>query len=243
MSLLHQLVPSLAEAAEGSPVVLTGEEARHAMVRRIRAGERVALADGEGRVAVGVCTASTKQMVTFTVEQIERYARPEPRIMVVQALPKGDRGTRAVELLTEVGVDVVVPWQAERCVESWRGERGRRGLDRWRATARQATKQSCRAWSPEVTDLMGLSDVIEMVAAADLAVVLHEEAIASLPDPPQSGAVVIVVGPEGGLSPTEVATLVDAGGAATRLGREVLRTSTAGAVATAVLSARTPRWR
>jgi 16S rRNA (uracil1498-N3)-methyltransferase len=162
----------------------------------------------------------------------------------VQALPKGDRGELAVEVLTEAGAGRIVPWAAERSVAVWKGERAVKSLARWRATAREAAKQARRTWFPEVAPLATTGDVADLVAAADLAVVLHEEAsvpLASVPVPAE-GRLVVVVGPEGGLTDEEVAAFVAAGAVSVRLGAEVLRTSTAGVVALGALLSRTPRW-
>ncbi len=164
--------------------------------------------------------------------------------MVVQALPKGDRGELAVEVLTEVGVSTIVPWAASRSVAVWRGERAAKSLARWRSTAREAAKQARRSWFPVVEELASTPDVVALLAGADLAVVLHEGARAPLAsvDVPATGRVVVVVGPEGGLSDDEVTAFSDAGGLPVRLGAEVLRTSTAGVAAVAALLSRTPRW-
>ncbi len=169
---------------------------------------------------------------------------PEPRLTVVQALPKGDRGELAVEVLTEIGVATIVPWAASRSVAVWRGERADRSLARWRATAREAAKQSRRAWFPRVEPLATTQDVCALVGGADLAVVLHEDAATPLASVtvPARGSVVVVVGPEGGLTGDEVAAFTASGADAVHLGAEVLRTSTAGVVAVAALLARTPRW-
>ena len=169
---------------------------------------------------------------------------PTPRVVVVQALPKGDRGELAVEVLTEVGVATVVPWAAARCVAVWKGERAHKSVERWRATAREAAKQARRAWFPEVADLAITADVVRLVAAADLAVVLHEGATGSLASlaVPEAGTVLVVVGPEGGLTDEEVAALAAAGAHAVRLGAEVLRTSTAGVAAVSALLSRSARW-
>jgi 16S rRNA (uracil1498-N3)-methyltransferase len=162
----------------------------------------------------------------------------------VQALPKGDRGELAVEIMTEVGVDTVVAWQAERCVVRWQGERGIRALAKWRATAREASKQARRAWLPAVAGPAGLADVLRLVSGAACAVVL--EAAATVPLSrlalPSEGEIVLIVGPEGGIGPGERAALSAAGGIEARLGPTVLRTSTAGAAAAAVLMSGSGRW-
>ena len=251
MSLPVHLVDStdsadaLAHAQPGTSVTLEGDEAHHAVaVRRMRVGERLVLTDGVGTSVTAEVAATGKRLLTATVHDVRRVPEPGPAIVVVQALPKGDRGELAVEMLTEVGVARVVPWAASRSVAVWKGERATKSLARWRATAREAAKQSRRSWFPVVDELASTADVVALLAEAPLAVVLHEEAsvpLASL-DLPAEGPFVIVVGPEGGLTDEEVAAFVAAGAASVRLGAEVLRTSTAGVAAAAALLARTPRW-
>ncbi|MFA6299949.1 MAG: 16S rRNA (uracil(1498)-N(3))-methyltransferase [Nocardioides sp.] len=245
MTLPVHLVPSLAGVPPGATVTVEGDEAHHAVaVRRLRVGESVVLTDGVGRSVTGAVASTGKRVFTVEVAAAEEVPRPSPSFVVVQALPKGDRGELAVEVLTEVGVDRVVPWAAARSVAVWKGERAAKSLARWRSTAREAAKQARRPWHPEVTELASTTDVVRLVADADLAVVLHEAATAPLAglDVPRSGVVVVVVGPEGGLTDDEVTALVDAGAVSVRLGSEVLRTSTAGVAACAALLARTPRW-
>ena len=226
-------------------VRLDGEEGRHAaVVRRVRVGEQVELSDGTGTVARCAVDGVDRQGLTCRVLGLVERPVPAPHLVVVQALPKGERGELAVELLTEVGVDAVVPWEAARCVARWRGEREARGVRRWRAAAREAAKQSRRTWVPEVTGLSTTADVASRLASADLALVLHEGAARPIAAvrPPESGEVVLVVGPEGGIAPEELEVLEAAGALPVRLGPSVLRTSTAGAVAAGVVLARTSRW-
>jgi 16S rRNA (uracil1498-N3)-methyltransferase len=235
----------LSDDLDAGPLVLRGAEGRHAAtVRRLRVGEQVDVVDGRGARALCTVTAVGRDVVELDV--VDRVQEPaeQPRLVLVQALAKGDRGELAVELATEVGVDEVVPWAAERCVVRWEGARGDRTLERWRSTGREAGKQSRRSRLPVVAPLAGTREVLDRVRAASAAMVLHEAAeapLASVPLP-VSGDVLLVVGPEGGLTDAELDALVAAGGTAVRLGRSVLRTSSAGAVAAAVVSARTPRW-
>lgn len=245
MSLPVHLVPTLDGAAAGSTVTVEGDEAHHAVaVRRLRVGERVVLTDGLGTSVVGEVASTGKRVFDVTVVSAATVPAPTPGVTVVQALPKGDRGELAVEVLTEVGVARIVPWAAARSVAVWKGERAEKSLAKWRSTAREAAKQARRSWFPVVDPLATTGDVAALVSAASLAVVLHEEA--SLPlvalDVPAAGPVLVVVGPEGGLSEDEVATLVAAGAVSVRLGAEVLRTSTAGLAAVSALLARTSRW-
>lgn len=231
------------QATVGATVRLTGDEARHAaVVRRIRPGEQVVLTDGAGTAAVCEVTGAEKSLLVATVLSVSHQELAGPRLTVVQAIPKGERAELAVEVLTEVGVDRIVPWAASRCVGVWRGERAAKSLVKWRTTAREAAKQSRRWWFPEVTDQTSTHDVATLLGEADLAVVLHEEAdtpLAAL-QVPDTGAVVVVVGPEGGIDPAELDAFV--GASVVRLGPTVLRTSTAGVAAAAVLLSRTPRW-
>lgn len=233
------------DVLERDVVVLDGPEGRHAAaVRRLRPGERVDLTDGAGLLAECVVTAADRASLTLEVGARHREPPPAPRLVVVQALPKGDRGELAVETMTEVGVDVIVPWAADRCVTRWRPERRDKALGRWRTTAREAAKQARRSRLPEVPDLASTDDVAARLGAASLALVLHEEAEAPLSavEPPADGDIVLVVGPEGGITEAELARFAAAGGRPTRLGPTVLRTSTAGVAAAGVLLAATGRW-
>jgi 16S rRNA (uracil1498-N3)-methyltransferase len=236
--------PALSSVSVGASVELDGDEAHHAVVKRIRPGEQVALTDGAGTTAVVTVSAATKSSLSGVVDSARSVEREMPRVVVVQAIPKGDRGELAVEMLTEVGVDVIVPWAAARSVAVWKGDRAGKALAKWRATAREAAKQSRRSWFPEVSDMVTTDEVVELLAKASVPVVLHEAASGPLADlpVPGRGEIVIVVGPEGGISDEELAAFSAVGAEPVRLGSSVLRTSTAGVAATAALLART-RWR
>jgi 16S rRNA (uracil1498-N3)-methyltransferase len=249
MPAVHAMSPPvfLAEGAllASDRIVLDGPEGRHAAsVRRLRAGERADLTDGAGLVVECLVASAGRDSLVLEATARRREAPPAPRIVVVQALPKGDRGELAVETMTEVGVDVIVPWAAARCVTRWLPERRARALARWRGTAREAAKQARRPWLPEVTDLATTGEAAERIAGAALAVILHEEAERPLSglDVPVAGDIVVVVGPEGGLTDGELAEFERAGGVAALLGPTVLRTSTAGVAAASVLLGRTGRW-
>ena len=238
--------PAASEASVGDTAVLDGSEGHHAaVVRRVRSGERVALTDGSGVVARCRVLDVGGGAVTAEVLEVTRAVPETPRVVVVQAIPKGDRGTLAVEMLTEVGVDVVVPWAASRCVAQWRGARADKALEKWRAAAREAAKQSRRPWFPTVMPVASTEEVAAMLADASVRVVLHEAASGPLADVPVPGRgeIVVVVGPEGGITDEELAAFGAVGAEPLRMGSSVLRSSTAGVAAVAALLARTPRWR
>lgn len=234
------LLESLAGSrpAVGAEVLVDGPEGHHAVaVRRLRTGERVVVADGSGGGVRGEVVDATKAGLRVRVTEVLDERAPAVRLVVAQALAKGDRGELAVEMMTEVGVAEVVPWQASRSVARWSPDRVDRGLGRWRSTAREAAKQSRRLRVPTVSDPVSTRALAARLGAADLALVLHEDAT----DPiaaaalPAGGEVVLVVGPEGGISPEELAAFDAAGARTVRVGDHVLRTSTAGVVALAAL--------
>jgi 16S rRNA (uracil1498-N3)-methyltransferase len=239
----------LRAAAIGDVVELGGAEGRHAAtVRRLVAGEKLDLADGAGLVCSAEVTAVLTHGLQARVLDRTDVPRPPVVITVVQALAKGDRDERAVETMTEVGVDVIVPWQAARSIVRWDSPRAQKAVTRWRSTAREAAKQARRAWLVDVPPLESTPGVIAridtVVRGGGVAVVLHEESdrpIAGLAVP-EHGEVVLVIGPEGGITPDEVAAFEAVGAVVHRLGPTVLRTSTAGTVAAAIVMAKSGRW-
>ncbi|MEV0357810.1 16S rRNA (uracil(1498)-N(3))-methyltransferase [Nocardia sp. NPDC050697] len=232
----------------GAVAVLDGPEGRHAAtVRRIRVGESITLSDGRGVVAESEVIGAQKDRLELAVLD-RRVAEPVvPAVTVVQALPKSDRSELAVELMTEAGVDVIVPWQAARCVANWDGKAGK-GVEKWRAAARSAARQSRRAYIPEVGAVRRTREVVELVRATvaegGVVAALHESGVGRFTALPFGEAlrVVLIVGPEGGLDDSEISAFTEAGATAVLLGPTVLRTSTAGAVALGALGALTSRW-
>lgn len=216
-------------------------------VARLHAGERVDVVDGSGGRASGVVhDSSTNRELHVRVETYRIEDARVPRLVVVQAIPKSDRGDRAVEIMTEAGVDVIIPWQAEHCVTRWSGDRGDKAHRSWIRTAQEASKQSRRARVPIIESPCTTPQLVTQVrdAHANGACVwaLHEAGEAEIPTHLDAPAVWLIVGPEGGISPRELADLTSAGATPVRLGSAVLRTSSAGAIAAAVVSTLTGRW-
>lgn len=237
----------------GSIFVLDGEEGRHAgVVQRRQAGERIDIVDGKGARLSTVVESTQQGHLELRVEEVSQEPANSHQFVLVQALAKGDRDEMAIEASTEIGVDGVVPWQADRSIVVWRGPRAAKSHARWVATIRAATKQARRARIPFVeqpVDSKGLCKLIETtIASGGAAIVLHEEAttpIGAIQLPPAGETapqVLLIVGPEGGMTDREVESFQEAGAQLGRLGPHVLRTSTAGPVALSVLSATTGRW-
>ena len=235
----------LAGVRQGSVIVLDGPEGRHgATVKRIGVGEQVLLTDGAGHRVDAVVERVGVGELHLLVKVITQEPQPDSRFVLIQALAKGDRDEQAIEAATEVGVDEVVPWQAARSIVIWRGERAARSLRKWESVVLAATKQSRRTRVPLVSEPANNQAVIQRIEQAALALVLHEEAVLPLAglELPSSGDVLLIVGPEGGIGPDELSAFVAAGAVAVRLGPNVLRSSSAGPAALAVMSA-AGRWR
>lgn len=237
------LAEDLEDAAAGDPVRLTGPEARHAVtVSRLRVGERIAVGNGRGLVVTGAITSAEPAELVLTAETVEHVERTGPAVILAQALAKGDRDELAVQAATELGVDAVIPWAAGRSISRWEGAKVQKGVDRWIAVTREASKQSMRPWLPDVLDLVSTKQLARLAAEVRM-LVLEPTASTALTALELDGRdLLVVVGPEGGLSPDEVDALAAAGAEPVRLGDQVLRTSTAGPAAIAVLNAKLGRW-
>jgi len=233
-------------AQAGDTVVLSGSEAHHAVaVRRVRVGEEVTVGDGRGTWLTGECEQVSPREVVVRIASRADIPAPAPRIVLAQALAKGDRDELAVQAATELGVDEIVPWQAARSVSRWDAAKAEKGRARWSSIVREAAKQAHRAWIPDVSPL-ATTATLGAWAAASRVVVLEPNAAVRLTDldlaAPDARDVVLVVGPEGGISPDELALLEAAGATLVRMGETVLRTSTAGPAALAMVSAALGRW-
>lgn len=261
--------------ALGSVFVLDGPEARHAVtVKRLGVGETVDIADGAGKRLTGTVAAVAPGELSVECSGLAEEPRPAVRLVLVQALAKGDRDELAAETATELGIDAVVPWQAERSIVRWKAERAAKAHAKWQSVVTAAAKQARRAWIPRVRPAVDGAGLQAAVAAADLAIILHEDAVRPLrqvleawlaagptgspagsaagSDAADGGAaadgedksreVLLIVGPEGGISPREVTRLCDAGAVTALLGHHVLRSSTAGPAATVLASDILGRW-
>ncbi|WP_213815187.1 16S rRNA (uracil(1498)-N(3))-methyltransferase [Glaciihabitans sp. dw_435] len=233
----------LLSAEIGGTAELVGAEARHAVtVSRVKPGDALTMGNGAGLVVSGTVRTADATQLTIDVESVQLEPAAAPAIWLAQALAKGDRDELAVQAATELGVDGVIPWSASRSISRWEGAKVVKGHDRWVAIVREATKQSVRAWMPEVADLVSTKQLVALAASAQVLVLdpTGEQALTEIETDTRD--VVLVVGPEGGIADQELHALRTAGASIVRLGRTVLRTSTAGPAAIAVLSAKLGRW-
>lgn len=227
---------SFDDARVGIRVRVDGEEARHAEIKRVTVGEQVLVANGRGLGIEGPVAAAEKGWFEVVAERVLRE-QPRRRVTAVQALAKGDRALLAVQMLTELGARHIVAWQSDRSIVRWKGERGDKGLEKWAATARESAKQSRRLVVPEVS-FATTRELPARLADVTTVLILHEDATTHLRDVELSDDVAVVIGPEGGIAPAELAALEAAGAVQVRIAEHVLRTSTAGAVALGQLEMR-----
>lgn len=243
---LHFLLDEPAAAGPGDAVSLQGAEAHHASsVRRVRAGEEVTVGDGRGASLTGVVESVAPREVVVRISARTDAPLPSPRVVLVQALAKGDRDELAVQAATELGVDEIVPWQAARSVSRWDATKAVKGRARWATIVREAAKQAHRPWVPTVSELTSTAGLVQRAAASRLLVLepTAPERLSTISvEHGDDRDVVLVVGPEGGIAPEELDALAAAGARLVRLGDTVLRTSTAGPAALAVVSTALGRW-
>ncbi|MGV9193126.1 16S rRNA (uracil(1498)-N(3))-methyltransferase [Microbacterium sp. MC2] len=240
---LHFVTADAGGAQPGGTVVLTGAEAHHAAaVRRVRPGEPVTVGDGHGVWLTGTVEAAAPREVTVRVDGRREVPASTPRIVLVQALAKGDRDELAIQAATELGADEIVPWQAARSVSRWDPQKAAKGVARWSTIVREATKQAHRAWLPTVAEPVTTRQLVARTASTHMFVLEPTAGTALSVVDISDRDLVLVVGPEGGIAPEELDALTAAGAQPVRLGDTVLRTSTAGPAALAVLQARLGRW-
>lgn len=272
MSLKSFMDPAVSHWEPGGVYGLCESEAHHVRVMRFEPGESVQVVDGAGRAAVVTLERVDTEAVSVKVEQI-LHTSSGVRVGLIQALSKNDRDLQAVETCVEIGADAFIPWQADRSIVRWRGDRAAKAHQKWVDTAVRATKQSRRAEQPVVGSMVTTKQLVKAVSEASergvLVAVCHEdasdhlatvlatfhaanaarvqtepatpsEAEANDEAPEKTGDVapewdvdvMLAVGPEGGISPDEVASLTQAGAVLVSLGPHILRASTAGAVGT-----------
>ncbi len=228
----------------GSLVSLDGPEGKHAVsVRRMRVGEAIQLTDGSGMRVRGEVASVADKSLAVKVHSVETEAVPESRFVLVQALAKGDRDELAIQAATELGAWGIIPWQAERSISRWDAAKATKGVERWQSIGAEAAKQSLRVFEPIVENPVTTKQLSARVTDFAQVLVLDPTASVGLGSLElATGLTAIVVGPEGGISDSELAELEKAGAKRVRLGAEILRTSTAGVAAISALQAKLGAW-
>lgn len=222
---------------------LVGDDGKHAAAAlRLRVGELVQFTNGVGVTAIGkVVSTNNKNEVEFTLSDLTETVKPTPSITVAQAITKGDGALQAVELLVEVGVDRIIPWAASRSVVRWDAEKQTTAPRKWQAVAEAAAKQSRRVWFPEVTSMAGSVPEVLSYAQHSQIIVCDENADSGFTTP-LNEQVLLIIGPEGSITPEELQEFKQAGASLVRMGETILRSRHAGIAAVAALLAQTSRW-
>lgn len=230
----------LADRLTEDGFTVTGDEARHlTRVFRKAEGDKVTLADGKGRFYQGVITRilpeAVEGRITATVESL---VEATTRILLCQAMPKGDKMDEIVRKGTEIGVAGFLPFLSERCVARPDAAAARKRQERWQRIAEEASKQAGRSEIPQV---YGLSDWAGVRAACAERFTLlayeaeTEQGLRQALQGQASAQTAIVIGPEGGFAPKEVQAATAAGMRPVTLGPRILRTETAGPVLAALI--------
>lgn len=230
----------------GLAVTLGGSEGKHAVnVRRMRVGEGIQLSDGKGLRVRGRVSALGNSSLTVTVDSVTQEAKPTVGLTIIQALAKGDRDELAIQAATELGCWGVVPWQADRSISKWEGAKIAKSVERWQTIVSEAAKQSLRVFEPKVSAPVSSKQLAAMITNFDLVLILDPTATQGLGQisfEEYQKSVAIVVGPEGGISEQELESFAAAGAKRMHLGAPILRTSTAGVAAIAVIQAKLGLW-
>jgi len=229
----------------GQIIELSGSEAKHAIsVRRMRVGESIQLTDGSGLRVRGQVKSLAGNSMAVLIDSVVSEKAPDIQITLVQALAKGDRDELAIQAATELGIMGVIPWEADRSVSRWIGLKETKGVERWQTIVSEAAKQSMRSWHPKVQQPARSLMFVDLIGTFDQVLVLDPTAPAGLASTKLNsvGSVALVVGPEGGISESELLAFEQAGAIRVRLGEPILRTSTAGIAAISAILALTGQW-
>jgi 16S rRNA (uracil1498-N3)-methyltransferase len=226
----------------GTEVHLGGEEARHALkVLRLEVGDRIAVLDNRGvEYQAEISSVGPDGLTGRVLGHDARRTEPRLSVTIAQGIPKGDRFETVVQKATEVGALRFVPLFTERTVVELAGSKAAARTERWRRVAKEAAKQAGRAIVPEITDPLNLGHLLEWWGSRGQVLVLWEdertrglrELVRPLNDVDETRELLMVIGPEGGLSEREVAEL-RRGAETVTLGPRIMRTETAGPVALA----------
>ena len=241
------LAPAGSRLIAGETIVLTGDEARHAAkAARLRVGERILVGDGRGAIAQAEASQVDSSEVRLVVVSVSHTEPDSPAVWLVQSLAKSGRDEQAIEAATVVGVSGVIPLLAERCVSRWKGDKVDSGVARWQRIVTEASKQAIQAHTPQVSPLMSTGELAKDASSWQLIVLDHRAemrlADVDLDSSANARPVAVVVGPEGGFSEAERDACEAAGATVAKMGPGVLRTSSAGPIAIALIHQRLGHW-
>jgi 16S rRNA (uracil1498-N3)-methyltransferase len=230
------------QLSTGQTQELSGDEGHHAVsVMRLSVGEQIKIADGSGNWVSGTITEVNKRSLKIDVAQRGNAQAGKPELVVVQAVTKSDRTKEMLELLTVGGADQIIPWQAERCISKWQSD----SAQKWMSSIKESAKQARRVKLPILADEVTTSQLVKLFQSTDKVVILHEGAMNGISQLNLSNnleRIILIIGPEGGISDAEISQLENAGAVTARLGDLVLRSAHAGFAALAAIQSSIGRW-
>lgn len=226
----------------GSTQELSGDEGHHAVaVMRLAVGEQIKIADGSGNWVSGTITEVGKKNLKIDIAQRGSSQAGKPELVVVQAVTKSDRTKEMLELLTVGGADQIIPWQAERCISKWQSD----SASKWLLLIKEAAKQARRVKLPVLSEEVTSNQLVKLFKATDKVIILHEDAstgISQINLLKDAERIILIIGPEGGISDSEISQLESAGAVSARMGDLVLRSAHAGFAALSAIQAAIGRW-
>ena len=226
----------------GSTQILDKDEAHHAIkVLRLKLGEVIKISDGVKKWVSGPIIEISKKELTISVSEKGEFEEKFPEIVLVQAVTKSDRNKEMLELVVEAGVDRIIPWQAERSISKWQSD----SAQKWEITIKEACKQARQIRLPKLMPMLTTAGVVQLLSKDAQAIVFHESAaekFAQLQLTDSLKSIFLVIGPEGGISPSELSIFENGGGKIFRLGETVLRSAHAGFAAISAVQTKLGRW-
>jgi len=232
------------EELNQSIITLEGDEAHHAIkVRRTELNEIILVTDTKGLVVEAkVVEIGPGKILKAEIINKKQHEIQNPIVCVAQAVAKGDRADLSIELLTEVGVDKIIPWQANRSVSKLENKTEKL-IQKWQSIARESTKQARRSFMPEILNLVNSKDLVDEFQNFENIIVLDPDSSVNFTDAIKNNSkrILLVIGPEGGIDENEMTLFKNANVVFASLGESILRTSSAGAISAAILLAQT-KW-
>ena len=226
----------------GSTQTLDKDEAHHAIkVLRLNLGEVIKISDGVKKWVSGPIIKISKKELTISVSDKGEFEEKKPELVLVQAVTKSDRNKEMLELVIESGVDRIIPWQAERSISKWQSD----SAQKWEISIKEACKQARQIRLPKLMPMLTTAGVVQLLSKDAQAIVFHESAaekFAQLQLTDSLKSIFLVIGPEGGISPSELSIFENGGGKIFRLGETVLRSAHAGFAAISAVQTKLGRW-
>ena len=227
---------------DGSTQTLDKDDAHHAIkVLRLKLGEVIKISDGVKKWVSGSIIEISKKELTISISERGDFEEKKPELVLVQAVTKSERNKEMLELAIEAGVDRIIPWQAERSISKWQSD----SAQKWEIGIKEACKQARQVRLPKLMPMLTTAGVVQLLSKDARIIVFHESAsekFAQLQLTESLASIYLVIGPEGGISQSELSIFENGGSKIVRLGETVLRSAHAGFAAISAVQTKLGRW-